>query len=132
MRFVTIEQLSGVWPEVKIGLKAVLRKCPDTWIPEDIYCYLKTNRAGLWTFASGFCVTEIITDIHNGSRFLNVWALYCKDLEPIEYEVLGKLDELAKQAGCTKVRFSTRRDGWISRTKGEFKAVLTVYERDVK
>lgn len=131
MRFVPIEEIGSVWPEVKAGLKAVLRKCPDTWIPEDIYCYLKTNRAGLWVFENGFCVTEVITDVHNGARLLNVWALYCKNLEPIEYEVLQRLDELARQAKCLKIRFSTKRDGWILRSKGEFKPVLTVYERDV-
>ncbi len=114
--------------EVQQALERVLRKCPDDWTPADVFRSLYQGTALLFVMYvdgeyNGLFVLEPATSAFNGTRSVNIWALYSKKLY---------LQELAEQlrqicAGTQAVRFFSPRR-WDRKLKGLMKPKMTIYE----
>lgn len=121
------------WPQIRAGLEQILKRCPDTWIPEDVYLRMRQNHAFAYMTSFGFFIVEIVIDSNRPShRRLNVWCLYSTNprLDPVLIkETVEKLDALAKEALCGGVTFASPRHGWERYLQDYFKPVLIRYER---
>ena len=128
------EQLHAVWPKVASGLWKILDLCPDRWIPEDIYFAVRAGKASLFVFEQGFYVAEVISDPNDGTKFLNVWALYTEpdQAENVKHAIIQSLDTLAAHAGCQALRFVSPRSGWGRYLDGHFEEKARIYERTVR
>ena len=133
MRFthVTGDTLHPAWPYVRRGLEKILERCPDSWIPEDVYFAIRSGKASLFIFPGGFYVAEVLTDPNNGSKKLNVWTLYTEpnQEENVRNAIIQSLDTLAAQAGCKATRFVSPRSGWGRYLASDFAEVARIYER---
>ena len=123
-------QLGGVWKDVRPGIEKLLRKCPDTFTPEDVYWRLRNDQAGLFLVGDGFMVLETSTDTFNGQKTLWVWLLYWKSAEKNRTWLEGQLDLIAKKSGCRFVSFRSPRLGWKKQAIG-YKLKLITWEREI-
>lgn len=128
LRLIQPHEVSGVWDQVLPGLKKLLRKCPDDFRAEDVYWYLRENKASLFLIGDGFMVVEIGTDVFRGRRTLYVWLLYWLEAEKNQDWIYKQLDEIAKKANCVRIQFKSPRMGWMKKARG-FKLKLITWER---
>lgn len=112
------------------GLKRLLRKCPDDFTPEDVYWFLKENRATLFLLDEGFVILEVVTEPFRLKRTLCVWLLYWLKADENQEQLLAELEALAKKAGCCRIHFKSPRMGWMKKAKG-FKLKLITWEREI-
>lgn len=137
MRFDAIppESLGRVWDSVAPGITEIKRLCSETFRPEDVYHCIKRGSAFLYLIGGkepvGFCVLEVLTDPNDGSRALNVWLLHLVNkLDGVREDILAFLDDAAKRASCTSIRFASPRKGWMAfLLDNEFKQKMIIYER---
>ena len=50
VQYIKQDELRNVWQYIKPGLEVILKKSPESWIPEDIYSDCFTGRSLLWVF----------------------------------------------------------------------------------
>jgi hypothetical protein len=120
----------ALWPWVSDGLWQIIERTNPTWIPEDVYCDLKAGQASLLTIDGdkGFAVVKRLIDYDGPSMFL--WAMWGPGaLAPMYEEVMSELDNLARAAGCKRIRMMSPRKGW-QKVRG-WKERDTVYERSL-
>jgi hypothetical protein len=135
------ENLRSVWPRVKVGLERVLQVCPDTWLPEDIYCHLRTKLATLYTAHDGdqyrgFFVLEFKRDTFTNESLLNIWCLFGEptngehfaDISMFLVDTIEFVESLAKPLGIRLIRMSGRK-GWERFLRGVFVPLRVCYER---
>lgn len=106
------------WPEVREGLEKVLEKCPQDWIPEDVYFALQTGSSTLHLFDEGFVVLTPLKDY--GGMTLFVWIAYGEIYE----KHMPELEDMARQVNAKRIQFKSTRK-WDKR----FDYVTTIYER---
>lgn len=102
------------WQMVRKGLEEVLAKGGGTWIPEDVYHYIKSGRAHLHMsdlggYTSGFVVLEPVED-HDGMS-LHIWAAWSKEGDATETH-MPELQEYAANINAKRITFSSVRAGW--------------------
>jgi hypothetical protein len=138
------ENLRACWTRVKAGLERVLQVGSETWIPEDIYTYLRTKMAFLYLAWDGdeyrgFMVIESKRDVFTNQPFLHVWVLFGEPRSGLDHfaaveqfvgETVEFIDGLAQAAGTSTVRMSGR-EGWKRFLRGKFKPVRVCYERQL-
>lgn len=124
-------EIRSVWDRVKPGIEHLLLKCPDDYIAEDVYWFLRENRATLFMVGDGFMVLEVATDIFSGKKSLCVWLLHFLGAEESRGQIYEYLDDLARKAGCCRVRFKSPRSGWVKKAIGWDMKLIT-WEREIQ
>ena len=128
LRQIAPEDVSTVWPEVAPGVEQVLRKCPDDFTVEDVYWFLKANRATLFIIeGGGFFVVEVTVEPFRGRRTLNIWLMYFLGARKVKAQLLEQMKQLGRNAQCVRVHFKSPRRGWEKEAEG-FKVKLITYE----
>lgn len=112
-RYIPKEELRSWWTWVKNGLETVLRKTPESWIPEDIYCDCYENRSMLWVTLVdnkpvGFFVLQ-----PNGSN-VHIWAAYLEDPRYLK-EGVEHIKGIVRNGNGETITFSSFRKGWEKR-----------------
>lgn len=119
-----------VWPVVKEGLEAMLKRYKVRWIPEDIFLACVTGQAFLYMIKDvGFLVAKNFVDPDGLALF--VWVIYGKPgaLKAHRVELLADLDELARKIGAKRIKHYSQRRGWSGMNMFELKQYI--YEREV-
>ena len=104
------QELRNWWAFVRPGLDEILRKSPESWIPEDVYADCMNGRTMLWVFsenevAVGFAVLEPKGDA------LHCWCGWANSVGHFESAVKC-VSEIAKAGGSKYVTFESWRSGW--------------------
>jgi hypothetical protein len=118
-----------VWPVVKEGLEAVLKRFKHRWIPEDVFTALVTGQAFLYMIADhGFIIAKNYLDADGLALF--IWVIYAKPgtLKAHREEILLDLDVLARRIGAKRIRHYSSRRGW---GRDMFEQKQYIYEREV-
>lgn len=124
-----MRQLSlNEWPRIKAGCLAVLKKCDEDWIPEDVYHSIAKGESFAFEIGTGVAVVQFSPYLTG--RMMFVWVLAMPHGND-KRAVIDALDSLAKSARCGVIRFHSKRDGWADFVTGEYEPVATVYERKV-
>ena len=100
MRYVPPAELHSVWSAVKAGLEDVKAKCPQPWIPEDVYSAIKAGISELHFDPEGFAVLTPSADPFSGERYLLIWIAYASGGDGADGEAY--VFALAKRAGFQK------------------------------
>ena len=117
VKYINKDELRSWWSWVRKGLDKVLKKTPESWIPEDLYCDCYEGRSMLWVamqynYPIGFFVLQPSqTNIH-------IWVSYLEkpSLKNL-HEGFAHIKGIAKSGGCQTVTFSSFRKGWSKRAK---------------
>lgn len=131
---IPVSKVRDVWERVRKGLVSTLLKTEDRWIPEDVYHALLGGTAVLFMVDQdqdeiGFFVAKEWADIDGKALF--IWVLYVdpNSIGRERYlEMLAQVDELAKKAGCKRIRHYSPR-GWDG--MGMFTLKQHIFEREV-
>lgn len=112
-RYIPKEELRSWWTWVKNGLETVLRKTPESWIPEDIYCDCYENRSMLWVTLVdnkpvGFFVLQ-----PNGPN-VHIWVAYLEDPRYLK-EGWEHIKGIVRNGNGETITFSSFRKGWEKR-----------------
>ena len=112
-RYIPKEELRSWWTWVKNGLETVLRKTPESWIPEDIYCDCYENRSMLWVTLVdnkpvGFFVLQ-----PNGLN-VHIWVAYLEDPRYLK-EGWEHIKGIVRNGNGETITFSSFRKGWEKR-----------------
>lgn len=112
-RYIPKEELRSWWTWVKNGLETVLRKTPESWIPEDIYCDCYENRSMLWVTLVdnkpvGFFVLQ-----PNGPN-VHIWVAYLEDPRYLK-EGFEHIKGIVRNGNGETITFSSFRKGWEKR-----------------
>ena len=104
------QELRNWWVFVRPGLEEILKKSPESWIPEDVYTDCMNGRSMLWVFsvddqAVGFAVLEPKGDA------LHCWCGWANSVGYFESAVKC-VSEIAKAGGSRYVTFESWRSGW--------------------
>ena len=102
-----------LWPWLRAGLLEVIERTSPTWLPEDVYADLKAGQASVLTIDGerGFVIVKRLIDYDGPSLFL--WAMWGPgELAPMYEGIMAELDELARAAGCRRIRMMSPRKGW--------------------
>lgn len=117
LEYVPIADLQMVWPQVKPGLKEVIRRAPAHWIPEDVYHALRANIASLHIATDprdgeylGFVVLMRV-DAWDGPT-LHIWAAHNTGARDVLVEAVGEIVGMARNINARRVTFSSQRRGW--------------------
>jgi hypothetical protein len=110
-QYINPADLHSVWFQVRSGLEVVLEKSFETWIPEDVYCSIKTNNAQLFMFDGGFMVVQSIKDQWTNEPSLHIWITYHETNADVNLvnEFSSNLRQLANNAGINKITFGSKR-----------------------
>jgi len=133
--------LHSAWTDVLRGLKRILEKSPERWLPEDVYAHIKIGLAKLYLAFDphyrGFFIVEVKHDMFTNEKYLGVWCLYAEpqlgnraDVAQFVPETIGYLDAMARANECTRIQCEGR-PGWSEYLKGYFRVSKVKYERAI-
>jgi hypothetical protein len=131
VKSVPITEVPKLWKDIRPHLEKIIeRGGSDGWISEDVYAIICAGNATLYVNDGewlGFCVVQLLP--HYTTKKLHVWILHLEsDPEPF----MGRLKDLARQHGATRITFSTARKGWEKRAERlGFTPVMTLYTQEV-
>jgi hypothetical protein len=131
MRPVDLRELPAIWPRIRPALeKIIARHGSDGWLPEDVYAIVCAGNATLYVNDGdwiGFCVLQVMPSYTQ--KRLHVWLLHLEsDPEPF----MGRLKQVARNCGASKITFSTARKGWERRAaRLGFRPGMQNYEQEV-
>jgi hypothetical protein len=120
----------SLWPWVSDGLWDIIERTNPTWIPEDVYAELKAGSAVLMTIDGerGFVIVKRLQDYDGPSLFL--WVMWGPgELARMYDGIMDELDNLARAAGCERIRMMSPRKGW-HKVRG-WRERDTIYERSL-
>ena len=100
----------------------MLEKIEDSWIPEDVYCAIKTGNAQLFMIPDGFVVLENIRDRWSNEPELHIWITYHKTNEDISQKFHSNLQKIAENIGAKKITFTSPRR-WERRSGAKIRNV---------
>lgn len=108
--YIEPKDLRNWWKFVKPGLEDILKKSPESWIPEDVYADCINGRVMLWVFIDtevpvGFAVLTIRNDA------LHCWCGWANSVGHFKSAV-ECVSEIAKAGGSKFVTFESWRSGW--------------------
>jgi hypothetical protein len=124
-----VQDWRPLWGWIEQGLREVIERTHPSWVPADVYAELKSGSAVVVTVAddAGFMVIQRLQDYDGMVMF--VWVMWGPNsMSAIEDKVWASLAEMARQAGCKRVRMRSPRKGWA---RIGWTEVETVYEREV-
>lgn len=131
----SVTALNSVWPAVRNGLEAILRKSQDDWTPEDVYHALRCGAmqlvVGLDAAGAvyGFFITQLNTDLH-GAKSLHIFAAYNTGGHAVIGDMWPHIHAYANAAGCAKITALSSRKGF-ARALGKatgMQAKAVIYE----
>lgn len=122
MRLVT--DIRGEWPRIRSGLDAVLAKCREDWIPEDVYHALKSGNAACYTNEAGILIVTRPLNEFTQRPELHVWITHNEGAADVLEEGIEFLREQARHIGATRITFASPRLGWSKR----FPMINATYE----
>jgi hypothetical protein len=112
------------WFSVRTGLEVVLEKSFDTWIPEDVYCAIRTGAAQLFLMDGGFVVMQSNRDQWTNEQSLHIWITYHESGGfDVTDEFHSSLRKLADNAGINKITFSSKRR-WERKSGAKVKEII--------
>lgn len=132
----TIDKIRMVWDFVEAHLKRVIAKGDVEWIPPDIYVEIANKQAFLFAFnrngkTEGITIVRKDVDRITGEPYI---LSYVSSFEVWDDDVAEKViafyDDIAKAAGCKKIKFVTSREGWSHKKHG-CRLTTFVFEREV-
>lgn len=108
--YISSDEIHAHWEAVKAGLQRIKSKTREHWLVEDIYHQLKLGNCGLYVFDGGFVILQLL----NGwdGKEMNVFCAYGSG--NMDW-ALPQTKEIAKAAGCKRLKFTSTRDGWEKR-----------------
>lgn len=113
LELVTSEtDLRAIWPQVRIGLNVVLKRCHYNWFPEDVFASIRSGNSKLiigrvdGEFA-GFVVIEYKCALDGLEA--HIWVLYNRAGHDILSESWGAVLETIKQPGLKRITASSNR-----------------------
>ena len=116
MQYVHPDSLHSVWDFVKEGLDRILARSPDRWKPEDVYWMLKTNNYFLHVYENkAFAILQPISGWDGKEVF--VFAAYIVPGEGCITDCLNDVKRIATEIGAKRVKFQSKRDGWLKRAE---------------
>lgn len=110
------KDIGNDWERVRAGLLVVKQMTTDDWLPEDVYMLLKNGGATLYIGEDdegdyqGFIVLRLIPTFH-GSK-VEVWCAHSSTRRPIMERYWPEVQAIAKQAGASRISFSSAREEW--------------------
>ena len=117
------------WPRIRAGLERILDEVGADWRPEDVYAELKAGRAALFFVGDdGFIVLQRGTTL-DGRNEMFVLAVEGAGMLKHYPAVYEELEDLARKAGCSRLRHVSKHSQW----EGRFWTLTGhVYEHEVK
>ena len=120
---------------MRAGILQCIAKGREKFLPEDIYCHLRTNNAWAFVMRSdddaefGFLVLQTLHDPDGSVMY--IWVLWCEPTEGVKHKdaIYEELRKLAIAAKAKRIRMQSPRPGWGQETF--FKQVAVVYEHEV-
>lgn len=134
LRHVPPDEVSGVWEFVLAGLEKLLAKTKDKWNPTDVYRCLRGNRASLFVSEDGFLILSKREEEWSLEPYLLVWIGYFSKQKalPLTAELIGWIDDRAREIGCKRILIKSPRPGWGMRLRGYFTLKYQTWEREIK
>lgn len=124
--FINPADLHSVWNQIRNGLEVVLDRSSDSWIPEDVYCSIRTGNSQLFMIDNGFTIVQQVTDQFSNEKSLHIWITY---RDSGNYDITddfhGFLRKLADNAGIKRITFGSKRR-WDRKSGAKVKEI--VYE----
>lgn len=112
IKYIPPHELKDWWGFAKEGVEAILIKSPESFIQEEIFAHLWTQKSMLWVFIDdepkGFTVLTPENDN------LLIWAVWGKEPQPYEFieECFEMIKDIAKKANVKTMTFGSHRVGW--------------------
>ena len=123
-QYINPADLHSVWFQVRSGLEVVLEKSFDTWIPEDVYCAIKTGNAQLFLIDGGFVVMQSNRDQWTNEQSLHIWITFHESGNfDVTDDFHANLRKLADNAGINKITFSSKRR-WERKSGAKVKEII--------
>ena len=123
-QYINPADLHSVWFQVRSGLEVVLEKSFDTWIPEDVYCAIKTGNAQLFLIDGGFVVMQSNRDQWTNEQSLHIWITFHESGNfDVTDDFHSNLRKLADNAGINKITFSSKRR-WERKSGAKVKEII--------
>ena len=112
---------------VRKGLEAILSKQECDFIPEDIYCLVKTGRAALYVNEErdSFTVLRKITHARTGEEGAEMVVTFSAQGQDSS-ALIAEIEGIAREAGCTYLEMDSQRRGFV---RTGWKEDRTVYRR---
>lgn len=132
-RVTTHADLKAAWPQVKVGLEQIIKRCPGTpWTADSVYWRIARDQCALFVCEDGFFIAERCVEPHSEAWFLNVWCMYFKPGKARERmaDLIAQIDDLQEQMFCKFTQFSSPRLGWGRAMKDHFKLHLCIWRRE--
>ena len=113
-------------------LFAIIDKTSPEWRAEDIYARCVMGQAFLFMpddASQDFVILSSYTCPYSGTKTLSVLAAYSRLGNAVDlYQ--GELEDMARQANCTAMEFSSPREGWSRHaTKHGYEPKFMVYRK---
>ena len=108
--YINPQELRNWWKFVKPGLEDILKKSPESWIPEDIYADCYSGRAMLWVFSVDKYPVGFVVLANRGDA-LHCWCGWANSVGHFKSAV-ECVSEIAKAGGSKFVTFESWRSGW--------------------
>jgi hypothetical protein len=109
LKYVAPADLHSVWPQIRVGVDAIIARAKERFIPEDVYASIKTGAAQLFTAPDGFMVLQNQRNEFTNQPTLHVWLTYHANNEDISEETFRDLLKLADNIGAKEITFSSPR-----------------------
>lgn len=131
LRFVSIPQLSQVWPLVRRHIQAANEKLGERNTPEELYHALRQGMAGLYLADDGrgvFLMQKVVE--LDGTTSCFIWLAVGPLAEQVQ-ELQHHLEGLARMIGACRLRMRSPRKGWERATNGYWQVAETTYEHNL-
>ena len=117
LEYLPTDKLREHWPFIETGLKRILDRSPDRWIPPDVYSMAIQGHVGVYLYRNpsidGFVVLQPIAAWDG--KDCNVFAAY--STSGVDTEVLEATKQEAVKMGCKRLVFHSKRMGWDKRAE---------------
>lgn len=108
----TFDMVRDRWEFISFGLKRILRKSPESWIPEDVFANLGTNKAFLWMVFNDSNTPEGFFILERNGNCCHIWCAWAVAPNLLE-DGVAFIENIAREAGADKLTFDTNRVGWV-------------------
>lgn len=105
---VSLEELRGVWPDVRDRIAAIAARFDQPWIAEDVFHELVVGNSHLWVSEDRtlFAVLRVFATMYE--RTLHVWVAGNDGPAPME-AYLEAMKAIAADNACSKITWESDR-----------------------
>lgn len=115
-KYIPPAELKFYWPYLRPKLELILRKSPESWIPEEIFADIFTGHSMLWiAFNIDKPIAFVVGQVQKEQTF-HLWVGYC-DPKIDSYVQWHMITEITETVKCKKITFESWRKGWIRKAK---------------